>query len=68
MTILLIDNYDSFTYNIYHYIAKIFINNPNKKILVIRNDKISIHTVVMCSGFKVFQNVGKLQIFQISVL
>ncbi len=35
MKILLIDNYDSFTYNLYHYISKI-----NKDVDVIRNDKI----------------------------
>ena len=35
MKILLIDNYDSFTYNLYHYISK-FKNNVD----VIRNDKI----------------------------
>ena len=36
MKILLIDNYDSFTYNLYHYISK-FKNNVE----VIRNDKIN---------------------------
>ena len=35
MKILLIDNYDSFTYNLYHYIAKF-----KKNIDVVRNDKI----------------------------
>ncbi len=35
MKILLIDNYDSFTYNLYHYITN-FIN----KVDVVRNDKI----------------------------
>ena len=35
MKILLIDNYDSFTYNLFHYISKIK-NNVD----VIRNDKI----------------------------
>ena len=35
MKILLIDNYDSFTYNLYHYISKI-----SKNVDVIRNDKI----------------------------
>ena len=35
MKILLIDNYDSFTYNLYHYIAKF-----KKNVDVVRNDKI----------------------------
>ena len=35
MKILLIDNYDSFTYNLYHYISKF-----KKNIDVVRNDKI----------------------------
>lgn len=38
--ILLIDNYDSFTYNLYQYIG-IF----NKDILVVRNDKITIEEI-----------------------
>ena len=36
MKILLIDNYDSFTYNLYHYISKF-----KKNVDVIRNDKIN---------------------------
>ncbi len=36
MKILLIDNYDSFTYNLYHYISKF-----EKNVDVIRNDKIN---------------------------
>ena len=35
MKILLIDNYDSFTFNLYHYISSL-----NTKVDVIRNDKI----------------------------
>jgi anthranilate synthase component 2 len=35
MKILLIDNYDSFTYNLYHYIS-----NFKKNVEVVRNDKI----------------------------
>lgn len=40
--IILIDNYDSFTYNLYHQIEKIF----DGKIDVYRNDKISLEEVV----------------------
>ena len=40
MKILLIDNYDSFTYNLYHYISKL-----KKNVDVIRNDKISIEEI-----------------------
>ena len=41
MRILLIDNYDSFTYNLYHYISKL-----NKNVDVIRNDKINGKTII----------------------
>ncbi len=41
MKILLIDNYDSFTYNLYHYIS-----NFNKNVDVIRNDKINTKTIL----------------------
>ncbi len=41
MKILLIDNYDSFTYNLYHYISKI-----RKNVHVIRNDKIDGKTIL----------------------
>ncbi len=41
MKILLIDNYDSFTYNLYHYISK-FRNDID----VIRNDKIDGKTIL----------------------
>ena len=36
MKILLIDNYDSFTFNLYHYLSSL-----NTNVEVIRNDKIS---------------------------
>lgn len=39
--ILLIDNYDSFTYNLYQYIGEI-----NNDIKVVRNDKISIDEII----------------------
>jgi len=40
--ILLIDNYDSFTYNIYQYLKEI---NPKEEIMVKRNDKIQIEEI-----------------------
>ena len=41
MKILLIDNYDSFTYNLFHYIAKL-----NKNVDVVRNDKINSKEII----------------------
>ena len=41
MKIVLIDNYDSFTYNLYHYISKF-----NKNVDVIRNDQINSKTIL----------------------
>jgi len=40
--ILILDNYDSFTYNLFHLIQKI----TDSKIDVIRNDKIELDDVV----------------------
>ncbi len=36
MKILLIDNYDSFTFNLYHYLSSL-----NTKVDVVRNDEIT---------------------------
>ena len=41
MKILLIDNYDSFTYNLYHYLQAL-----KCKVDVIRNDKIDSAEIV----------------------
>ena len=38
--ILLIDNYDSFSYNLYQLIGEI-----NRDIKVIRNDELSVHEI-----------------------
>ena len=40
MKILLIDNYDSFTYNLYHYLSSL-----KCKVEVYRNDKIKIDKI-----------------------
>ena len=41
MKILLIDNYDSFTFNLYHYLSSL-----NTKVEVVRNDKITSKDIV----------------------
>ena len=41
MKILLIDNYDSFTFNLYHYISSL-----NAKVDVVRNDKINAKQIL----------------------
>ena len=50
MKILLIDNYDSFTYNLYHYLSAL-----GCKVEVHRNDKISVDKInIYPKGWKVF--------------
>ena len=41
MKILLIDNYDSFTFNLYHYLSSL-----NTKVDVFRNDEINEKQIV----------------------
>ncbi len=41
MKIILIDNYDSFTFNLYHYLSSLKIN-----VEVIRNDKITDKQII----------------------
>jgi anthranilate synthase/aminodeoxychorismate synthase-like glutamine amidotransferase len=53
MKILLIDNYDSFTYNLFHYISKF-----TKNVDVIRNDKIDGKTILKKKYNKVVISPG----------
>ena len=53
MKIILIDNYDSFTYNLYHYISK-FKNNVD----VVRNDKINAKSILKKKYDKVVISPG----------
>ena len=53
MKILLIDNYDSFTYNLFHYISKL-----NKNVEVIRNDKIDGKTILRKKFHKIVISPG----------
>ena len=62
MKVLVIDNYDSFTYNLVHYVEDIL----NKKVDTIRNDKINIEDIekydalILSPGPKLPKNAGKL--------
>ena len=56
MKVLLIDNYDSFTYNLFHYISKL-----NCKVDVIRNDKITLKKFIK-------KNIKKLLSHQVLVI
>ena len=53
MKILLIDNYDSFTYNLFHYISKF-----KKNIDVIRNDKIDGKKILKAKYDKIVISPG----------
>ncbi len=47
MKILLIDNYDSFTFNLYHYLSSLKI-----KVDVVRNDKINTKEIIKKNTIK----------------
>ena len=53
MKILLIDNYDSFTYNLFHYISKC-----KRNVDVVRNDKIDSKTILRKGYDKVVISPG----------
>jgi anthranilate synthase component 2 len=53
MKILLIDNYDSFTYNLYHYLSSL-----NCKVEVFRNDKIQITNIIKKKYSKIVISPG----------
>ena len=53
MKILLIDNYDSFTFNLYHYISSLKVN-----VDVVRNDKISSKEIVRNNYNKIVISPG----------
>ena len=53
MKILLIDNYDSFTYNLYHYIS-----NFNNNVDVVRNDKIDSKIILRKKYSKIVISPG----------
>ena len=53
MKILLIDNYDSFTYNLFHYISK-FVKNVD----VVRNDKITSYEIIQNKYDKIVISPG----------
>jgi len=53
MKILLIDNYDSFTYNLYHYLSSL-----NYKVDVFRNDKIDVKKIIRNNYKKIVISPG----------
>ena len=44
--IALIDNYDSFTYNIYQMISRIIADDPDEEVRVFRNDELSVEELL----------------------
>ena len=51
--ILLIDNYDSFTYNLVHYVEEL-----DHKVVVFRNDKINIKKISSIKPSKIIISLG----------
>ena len=51
--IILIDNYDSFTFNLYHYLSSLKVN-----VEVIRNDQITSHEILKKRYHKIVISPG----------
>ena len=63
MKIVLIDNYDSFTYNLYHYISQL-----KCKVEVYRNDKIDAKTILRKNLKKLLYHLDLvIQVNQVTV-
>jgi len=56
--ILLIDNYDSFTYNLYHYLISARESNTENEVLVKRNNLISIDEITKLSPSAIVLSPG----------
>ena len=55
--ILIIDNYDSFTYNLVQLLGKILLGS-NEELLVKRNDKISVSEIVSMEPRRILLSPG----------
>src|SRR5919202_766800 len=53
MRVTLIDNYDSFTYNLYHYLGEL-----GAEIRVFRNDEIDLHQIAAMKPAKIVISPG----------
>ena len=63
MKILLIDNYDSFTYNLFHYIS-----NFKKNVEVIRNDKIDGKTILKRNMIKLLSHQVQVTLIKLETV
>ena len=53
MKVLLIDNYDSFTFNLYHYISSL-----KNEVQVVRNDEITSNQIIKSNFQKIVISPG----------
>ena len=59
MKVLIIDNYDSFTYNLYQYIGQLLEDTGKPFVLdVIRNDKITLPQITMANYERIILSPG----------